>query len=139
MTDAEQILEARGIANPLHALAASLPASTGSVDDLYWGTEQTTARGWSKAPWIPYSPEIVCDWFGWTEEAVRDQFGDTVLVRLGLSEIEFRPGPPSPERMRARVSEILRDAEDPEPANITADWTALTFTRLLALSLEGST
>jgi hypothetical protein len=67
-------------------------------------------NGSSKAPWIPYSAEIVADWFGWTVEDTRAKFGDAVLVRRNLANLELLPGPPSPTEMRARVSKILAGA-----------------------------
>lgn len=67
-------------------------------------------RVYNTALWSPYSPEIVADWLDWTVDMVRAQFGDTVLVRIGLSSIELQPGPPSEAEMRARVSRILAGA-----------------------------
>lgn len=63
-----------------------------------------------KTAWLPYPPEIVSDWTGWTVEAVREQFGDTVLVRHGVSAVEFRRDLRDPAEVRARVTEIIARA-----------------------------
>lgn len=60
-----------------------------------------------KTAWIPYPPEIVSDWTGWTVGAVKKEFGDTVLVRHGVSGIEFQRGVSDPAQVRAEVMDII--------------------------------
>lgn len=70
-----------------------------------------------KTAWIPYPPEIVSDWTGWTVEAVRKEFGDTVLVRHGLSDIELKRGEPDPAQVRAEVTDIIARARSAPPSH----------------------
>jgi hypothetical protein len=61
---------------------------------------------------IPYAPEIVAEWLGWSPAEVVERFGAYVLVDVRLGQVELRPGPPTREQMRARVAAII-DAARP--------------------------
>jgi hypothetical protein len=62
--------------------------------------------------WVPYSPELVVDMTGLPVEEIRDRYGDTVLVRMGLNgPLELKRGgvEPSPAEVRETAA-ILRQA-----------------------------
>ena len=56
---------------------------------------------------IPYAPEIVAEWLGWSPAEVVERFGAYVLVDVRLGQVELRAGPPTREQMRARVAAII--------------------------------
>ena len=62
---------------------------------------------------MPYSPEIVAEWLGWSPAEVVERFGDVVLVDHKLGSIELRPGPPSPAKLRAQAAHIIAAARPP--------------------------
>lgn len=59
---------------------------------------------------VPYAPEVVADWLGWTPAAVRERFGEVVLVNATRDAIELRPFLSPAEQMRARVAAIIEAA-----------------------------
>jgi hypothetical protein len=84
-----------------------------AVEDLALVLGDQTITVKEYAYWVPYSPEFVAEWTGWTDltaEQIREQFGDVVLVRQGLSGVELRRGRPDPAQVHAEVTAIIANA-----------------------------
>ncbi|MFG2001702.1 hypothetical protein ACGFNU_21380 [Spirillospora sp. NPDC048911] len=53
-------------------------------------------------PWCPYPADLAVDYLGWPVERVRQEFGDTVLIRRTLNGYEFRRPDPAPDSAEVR-------------------------------------
>lgn len=69
----------------------------------------------NRSPWLPYPAELVCEVLRWDIDQVRVEFGDTVLIRVGLTGVEFRRGSPDPDRVRAEVAGVIAEARAARP------------------------
>lgn len=65
--------------------------------------------------WVPYAAELVAEETGQPVEEIRRLYGDTVLVRPGLTQPELRPGGPGPTLAEVEdARRIVRNALTPE-------------------------
>lgn len=89
---------------------------------INWAEEPLTVEI-VKGAWTPFSADVATEHLGWPVERVREEFGDTVLIRFTGTGFECRrpdPAPDSPE-IKAEVGRILGGATRDDLAAMRAE------------------